>query len=121
MEDMEWFSSIMYTVTSLQTASVFLKICCRVPNLLFLPITAQNWHDGARGTGADSGAGLTLHHQSLDLYGGHRMVQQHCVLLHASKQHQFCPKFAADCQPYFCQSQPKNWHGWAQVWTLELV
>jgi hypothetical protein len=28
----------------------------------------------------------------------------------------FCPKFAADRQTcYFCQSQPENWHGWAQV------
>jgi hypothetical protein len=32
------------------------------------------------GTDGDSGAGLALHHCSLDTYGGHGMVQQHPVL-----------------------------------------
>ena len=48
------------------------------------------------------------------------MVQQHLVLPHASKQHQFCQKFEAE-QQTFSQSQPKKWNGWAQMGTQELV
>jgi hypothetical protein len=36
------------------------------------------------------------------------------------QQHKFMPKFAEKCQT-FCQSQPKIWHGWAQMGTQELV
>jgi hypothetical protein len=45
----------------------------KVPN--FLPILDQKvaW----LGTDGDSGTGLTLHHHSLDPYGGHGMIQQH--------------------------------------------
>jgi hypothetical protein len=32
-------------------------------------------------------------HHSLDPYGGHGMIQQHHILWHASKQHQFCLSF----------------------------
>jgi hypothetical protein len=66
-----------------------------LPN--FLPITAQNlaW----LGTVGDSGAGLTLHHHSLDPHGGHGMVQLNHGLSHASEQqHEFSQKFAAKCQ-----------------------
>jgi hypothetical protein len=45
------------------------------------------------GTDGDPGAALTLHHHSLDPYGGHGMIQQHHILWHASKQHQFCLSF----------------------------
>jgi hypothetical protein len=60
--------------------------------LNFSPTAAQKvvWteRDG------DSGAGLTLHHHSLDSYEGHEMVQQHLTLWNLSKHHQFCPECA---------------------------
>jgi hypothetical protein len=48
------------------------------------------------GTDGDSGAGMTLHHHALDICGWHEMVHTHFILSCASKQHQFCPKFAAE-------------------------
>jgi hypothetical protein len=71
--------------------SIDFAICSRfgykVSN--FLPNAAQKV--ACPGTvNGDSGAGLTLHHHSLDPYRGHGLIQQHHILSHASKQHQFC-------------------------------
>ncbi len=48
------------------------------------------------------------------------MIQQHHILRHASKQHQFCLSFGRNV-PYFCPSWTKKWYGWAQMGTQELV
>ena len=50
------------------------RIGSKVPN--FLPVMAQKvaWLGTDDG---DSGAGLVLHHHSLDPYGGHGMIQHH--------------------------------------------
>jgi hypothetical protein len=63
----------------------FLDVAAKLPKFLPTPAQKVEW----LGTEGDSGAGLTLHHHSLDQYGNHRKVQQHYILPHASKQHQF--------------------------------
>jgi hypothetical protein len=78
---------VLSHVTCLLTASASPNICGRVPNLLTMAAQKVS----GLGTDGDSGAGLALHHHSLDTYGGHGMVQQPPVLSHASKRHQLCP------------------------------
>jgi hypothetical protein len=81
MEGMEWFSSsILLCLWNLSNQH---QICSKFDDrvLNFLPAAAQKvvWTD----RDGDSGAGLTLtlHHHSLDSYGGHGMVeQQHLTL-----------------------------------------
>ena len=97
--------------TCLQTASVLPKICGRVPN--FLPVSAQKVAWPA--TDGDSGAGLTLHHHSLDPYGRHGKVQQHYILPHASKQYQFFLDVTAKLPNFFANPSTKSgmaWHRW---------
>ena len=89
MDDMEWLSSIL-CIDMPPNSINFAKYLQQGARLL-LPNSAQKvaWL-GADGNG-NSGAGLTLHHHSLDTYGGHGMVQQHLALVHASKQHPLYP------------------------------
>jgi hypothetical protein len=80
MKDMKWFSSISLCLWNLSKQHQFCpKFDGRVLNS-FLPTAAQKvvWTDRDGVSGA--GLTLTLHHHSLDSYGGHEMVQQHLTL-----------------------------------------
>jgi hypothetical protein len=67
----------------------FLDAAAKLPKLLPTPEQKVAWLV----TEGDSGAGLTLHHHSLDPYGRHGKVQQHCILWHAQSFKKVMPTF----------------------------
>jgi hypothetical protein len=89
----------------------FLDAAAKLPKLLPTPEQKVAWLV----TEGDSGAGLTLHHHSLDPYGRHGKVQQHYILPHASKQYQFFLDVTAKLPNFFANPSTKSgmaWHRW---------